>query len=161
MRILITGSRNWSDESVIENAILDLNNWYPLDWDETVIVHGAAPGADALARRFAVKADLTQDPHPADWGRYGKAAGPKRNQEMVDLGADVVLSFMEPESKGTRHCTAQALKAGLPVKIILKVEDSKDPEKWTYEHYSFNGAMPADKTLTEEQTKELLHPYYN
>lgn len=121
MRILITGSRDWPMEyegrEVIRNAILDLANEYPIDWDEVTIVHGHCPtGADAIANSIGKMYGLKVERHPADWERFGKYAGPKRNKEMVDLGADVCLAFPIGASRGTRGCMKLAKDAGIPVK---------------------------------------------
>lgn len=118
MRILVTGSRDWTDKQAIVDAVMDLNNWYPIDWDEVVIVHGACPtGADKIADDFAEAYGLQVERHAANWSLHGKAAGPKRNQKMVDLGADIVLAFPKGTSKGTRNCIKAAEKAGLRVKV--------------------------------------------
>lgn len=115
MRILITGSRDWNDSQAIAKAIL---NFAPFNWEEVTIVHGDCPtGADAMAQRFAESLEIETERHPANWSLYGRAAGPKRNQKMVDLGADIVLAFMNPGSKGTADCVKRAKKAGLTVRI--------------------------------------------
>lgn len=117
-RILITGSRDWDDRRAIADALLDLNDWYPIDWDEVVIVHGDCPtGADKLADDWAKSYDIKRERHPANWGLHGKAAGPLRNKKMVDLGADLVLAFPKGKSKGTRNCIKLAEEAGLTVKV--------------------------------------------
>lgn len=117
-RILITGSRDWSDPNVIVQALLDVSNWQPNVWNDVVIVHGACPtGADAMAQAIANEYDFKVEAHPADWKKYGRAAGPYRNQKMVDLGADIVLAFKNPGSRGTQDCINRAIKAGLEVKI--------------------------------------------
>jgi hypothetical protein len=118
MRILITGSRNWPDDGTVEQAILDVKNWFYFDWEDVVIVHGDCPtGADAIADEFATEYDIKVERHPADWKKHGRAAGPIRNQEMVDLGADICLAFPLPDSRGTIHCMKAAKKAGIPVKL--------------------------------------------
>lgn len=117
-RILVTGSRDWADHHVVDAAILDLCNWYPIDWDEVVIVHGNCPtGADKMADEFALDTGISVERHSADWKKYGRAAGPKRNQQMVDAGADIVLAFKNPGSRGTQDCINRATKAGLIVKV--------------------------------------------
>lgn len=117
-RILITGSRDWTDTRAIADALLDLNDWYPIDWDEVVIVHGHCPtGADHIADVFASSYNIRVERHPANWGLHGKAAGPLRNKKMVDLGADIVLAFPKGKSKGTRGCIKLAEEAGLTVKV--------------------------------------------
>lgn len=113
-RILITGSRDWTDLTIIQNAItvhtLGKSKW------RTTIVHGACPtGADYLAAKFALDKGLNVEAYPADWDKYGRAAGPMRNQRMVDLGADICLAFPLGESRGTRHCMKAAEKAGIKV----------------------------------------------
>ncbi len=113
MRILVTGSRDWTDESLLRWAISS-----HLDGDD-VIVHGDCPtGADAMAQEFADMTGLATERHKAQWSKYGRAAGPYRNQKMVDLGADVVLAFKNPGSRGTQDCINRATKARLPFKVF-------------------------------------------
>jgi hypothetical protein len=125
-RILITGSREWTDRETIYLAIF---NWVKENCttpEEIVIVHGdASRGADRLARDIARSVPwLTEEAHPAEWETYGKGAGFIRNQDMVDLGADVALAFLRGPSRGTRHCAGQAEKAGIPV--IRYVDNEED-----------------------------------
>lgn len=124
MRVLITGSRDWTDIGTLHAA---LNNTYGTwkenssDDPEFVVVHGAARGADTMADEWAhnlgcVESRVTREPYPADWERYGRAAGHKRNQEMLDTSIDLVLAFPLGRSPGTRGCVRLAKKAGIPVK---------------------------------------------
>lgn len=111
MRILVTGSREWSNGATIAYALARA-----AQEGDLVIVHGDCPtGADRIASEWADLHGVSQEPHPADWEAHGKAAGPKRNQEMVDLGADVCLAFPLGESRGTRDCMRRASLAGIPV----------------------------------------------
>lgn len=71
-------------------------------------------GADGLADRAARVLGCDIDVYPADWPRYGKAAGPMRNQQMVDEGKpDVVLAF--PGGRGTADMVRRAKAAGVRV----------------------------------------------
>lgn len=112
MRLLITGSRSWTNRRVIEAAIATAT-WR--DSPNVIVVHGAARGADTLAGEVARERDLLVEEHPADWGRFGKRAGYIRNQEMALLGADVCLAFPLGESKGTRMMMMLAMMEGIPV----------------------------------------------
>lgn len=129
MRILVTGSRYLSDYGLVMRAlsvaIEDLVLLHPDD-KEIIVVHGAAQGADSLAENFVVQSrafmknrgyTLRSEKHPANWSEFGKFAGPKRNQEMVDKGADVCVAFFQTgqPNKGTTHCSSAARKAGIPV----------------------------------------------
>jgi hypothetical protein len=113
-RILITGSRDWTDLAVIRNAILSESIKTS---EQVTVVHGGARGADFLAGRVADELKLDVEVYKADWDTYGKAAGFIRNDKMVKLGADVCLAFIKNNSKGATMCATLADQQGIPVKI--------------------------------------------
>lgn len=126
IRILITGSRVWPHEKAIGAAISSfiVNGLGMLpgidDLCDIVIVHGDCPtGADHFADKWAEDHIIPEggaiERHPANWPRYRRGAGPKRNQHMVDLGANVCLAFPMPGGRGTQDCMRRARKAGIPV----------------------------------------------
>jgi SLOG family YspA-like protein len=118
-RILVTGSRTWSDILRMTDELRDEVLAARMCGLRPVIVHGACPrGADMIAARWARGYDVTQEPHPADWGSYGKSAGFRRNAEMVTLGADLCLAFIKDNSRGATHCADLAEKAGIPVRRV-------------------------------------------
>jgi hypothetical protein len=101
VRILLTGSRDWDDEAPIRAALVQLAAATP---GPHVLVHGACPtGGDAVADRIAADLGLAVERHPADWARYGKAAGYRRNADMVAAGADVCQAFIRDASPGRVH----------------------------------------------------------
>jgi hypothetical protein len=116
-RIIVTGSRDHDDRDLIWDA-LALARW---ELGPLTVVHGAAPGADRLAVewvRHHRHLDCIDEPHPAQWQRLGRAAGPIRNQQMVDAGAVLVLGFPLGRSVGTRDCMARATRALIEVREI-------------------------------------------
>ena len=120
-RVLITGSRKWTDRKTLGSAIdCEIRAAYP---DEVMVIHGWCPsGADKLADEFVAKwpfPGLTVTRYAADWS-LGKHAGFIRNQKMVDLGADVCLAFPTAGSKGTWDCIRRAQAAGIEVKIFAE-----------------------------------------
>jgi hypothetical protein len=118
-RVLITGSRDWSDRACIEEALAPYTVDLPV-----VLVSGNCPsGADRIAEEIWEGWGLAVERHPADWKRHGKAAGPIRNQEMVDLGADVCLAFRKNYSRGTTHCANAATMAGIETIWFTEGED--------------------------------------
>lgn len=115
MRILITGSRDWSDRVAIARAIRQ--EWLDADRPYRVtVIHGGARGADYLAGIYAKSMNFNVEEYKADWS-LGKRAGYIRNQEMVDAGADVCLAFIRNKSKGATMCAELAQQAGIPTKI--------------------------------------------
>ena len=107
-RILVTGSRTWADATTIAAV---LRRWRTPD---AVLVHGGARGADRIAARIWRARGLPTEEHPADWPRHGRAAGPIRNQQMVQAGADVCLAFIQDHSRGATDCATAAEYAGIP-----------------------------------------------
>ena len=116
-RILITGSRDWWQARLLKETIKE---WADLALDgEPVIIHGNCPtGADQMADEYARAMNWGVQRFRADWTGQGLAAGPIRNQLMVDAGADLCLAFPLPGSKGTWDCIRRAQAAGIPTLII-------------------------------------------
>ena len=112
MRILITGSRKWTDISLIWSAMRRQSEKRPED--EVIVVHGEAQDADSIAAYWAERDGWQTEEHLADWQAFGKSAGFIRNSEMVKAGADVCLAFIKNESKGATMCADLAEKAGIP-----------------------------------------------
>lgn len=111
MRVIVCGSRGWSDRDVIVRALAKL----PAN---TLIVHGAGRGADTLAEEAATEIGLATEPHPANWGRFGRSAGPRRNAEMAAAGADLCLAFrLDGPSPGTDDMIRRLRAAGIPVQL--------------------------------------------
>lgn len=117
MRLLVCGSREWTDQELLNEVLDQLAHQYL--WDFT-LVHGAARGADQMAGEWAKARDVPVDAYPAEWDRYGNGAGPIRNKLMLDSGLDLVVAFHDDirRSKGTKHMVGIARQAGVPVKLV-------------------------------------------
>jgi YspA, cpYpsA-related SLOG family len=108
-RILITGSRSWTNITAVRDALK--RHWHK----DAVLISGACPrGADAIAEHIWSRWGGRIERHPAQWSSQGKAAGFIRNAEMVDSGATVCLAFIRSGSHGATHCAALAEAAGIP-----------------------------------------------
>lgn len=120
-RLLITGSRNFGNQgsfdiALMRTALKDARcRLANAGFDRIVLVHGGARGADQLAAAVGKSMGFVLEPHPAQWNVHGKAAGPIRNKEMVNLGADLMLAFPRGTSRGTRGCMQLAAEAGIEV----------------------------------------------
>ena len=111
MRILVTGSRNLKDYTLVRDVLQD--------YDPTFIIEGGATGADYLAYLFRSANEIKGCTYPADWETHGKAAGGIRNQQMLDEGKpDLVLAFPLEYSIGTWDMVRRAEEVGIKVKVI-------------------------------------------
>ncbi len=115
VKILVSGDRNWTDE----NSIREVLNKY--DPQETILIHGAARGADTLAANVAAELGFKKIlPFKADWKQYGRAAGPIRNGQMLTEGKpDIIIAFHSDieASKGTKDMLKRAKKAGITTEL--------------------------------------------
>lgn len=132
VRMIICGSRDWADPAPIRRELLRFN---PLSF----VISGGAKGADMWARNWARELHYSHYDMPADWDKYGKAAGPIRNQQMLDFllarpvvvlkpgdrlyeidqDGFVVLAFHPfiQNSKGTKDMVTRANMAGVRTEV--------------------------------------------
>lgn len=86
-----------------------------------LIISGGAMGVDTIAVELAMEQRIDRVIIPADWKRYGRAAGPMRNQKIAD-DADACLAVVDKpleKSKGTYDCVKKFLKAGKMVYTVV------------------------------------------
>lgn len=110
MKVLVCGSRSWRDGGAIRARLAVLP-------EPVTVIHGGAPGADTLAGQAAAQLGLGIKVFHAEWDRYGKRAGYRRNLAMLDEAPDLVLGFWDGRSRGTKHTLTEARRRGIPVEV--------------------------------------------
>lgn len=119
MRIIVCGGRDFKDRALCYDHI---EHFIGEHADEVIeIVSGHARGADTFAEDYAAANGLRCKVFAAEWDRYGRAAGPIRNRQMMQYASEengAVLAFWDGKSKGTKNMIGQAQKAGMTVKIV-------------------------------------------
>jgi YspA, cpYpsA-related SLOG family len=113
MNVCINGSRTFHD---FNKMLLELAIHLPKSSDLKLIL-GGAKGADTLAHQYAIMYRIPYKIYPADWNKFGKSAGFKRNEEMIDI-SDRLISFWDGESNGTKHTIQYAISKNLSVTVI-------------------------------------------
>lgn len=130
MRVIVTGSRQWTDRDQIFRTLNDTHSRYP--HPRFTIISGGAYGADSAAIQWVNDTPAAElDLHLPNWTRNGHndpAAALRRNQTMVDSGADLCLAFThkchkcrhngEPpvhRTHGAWDCMLRASAAGIHV----------------------------------------------
>lgn len=108
MKILVCGGRAYNNAKHVFETLR------ALDPKPTLLINGGAPGADALAREWAIANNVAVQTFYANWAVYGRAAGPIRNQKMIDDGKpELVIAF--PGHLGTIDMCKRARACGIKV----------------------------------------------
>lgn len=111
MRIVVCGSRSWRDRSAVEAALKRLPRG-------SQVVHGDARGADRMAGSVAERLGHFVARMPAEWTRYGKSAGMRRNEQLLTcVRPDLVIAFWDGSSRGTHNMIDRARRAGVRVRV--------------------------------------------
>lgn len=110
MKVIIAGSRDGVTFRDVIEAIQKSS------FNITEVVSGTARGADRLGEVWAETHDIPIKQFPANWNKYGKSAGYRRNAEMSEY-ADALIAIWDEESKGTKHMIDLAKKKELEVFI--------------------------------------------
>lgn len=112
MIVLVCGGRNFNDKQFIFTC---LDN-YNLIWEIETILNGGATGADMWSSHWAKQNNIPVIEMPAEWKKYGRKAGPLRNQKMLDeYHPELVIVF--EGGKGTKDMITRALDAKLFVEM--------------------------------------------
>lgn len=121
MKVLVCGGRDFEKFHILER-VLDVVH---KDGRISLIIEGGAEGADKLAFDYAYMNLIPSMRFPANWHKYKKAAGPIRNQQMLDEGKpDLVVAFPTKNSQGTWDMIRRAEKAGIKI-IVVKEEEEE------------------------------------
>jgi len=113
MRVLVCGGRSFDDYGLLSAELDRLHAQHGF----TLVIHGAARGADLMAGDWAHNLLLPIRAFRADWKKHGNSAGPIRNKQMLDEGKpQLVIAFKG--GNGTRNMVEQAERAGVKVEKI-------------------------------------------
>lgn len=116
-KLLVCGDRNWIDEKTIKRILKKAKKA-----KFNTIVEGEANGADKLSAKVGEDLGFKIKRYPANWEKYGRAAGPIRNAEMLKKNPDIEMGIAFHDhithSKGTIHMIKLLNKAGILVAII-------------------------------------------
>jgi hypothetical protein len=110
MKVIVCGGRDYNNWEMLFSVLDDFHEL----WTIEELHHGAARGADTMAGEWAERRSIPVVRHPAEWAKYGGAAGPIRNSYMLrDAAPDIVIAFKG--GRGTADMVGKAKHAGVPV----------------------------------------------
>lgn len=115
MKVIVCGGRDLTDMAWVARQMDAIHTTDAIH----TLIQGGATGADRLARRWAYTVGIKVKEYPADWSTHGPAAGPIRNQQMLDAERpDLVVAF--PGGRGTADMVRRAKAAGVRVVEIKR-----------------------------------------
>ena len=113
-RVIVAGGRDFDNYELLKDK---LDKLLSLKASNCTIVSGAARGADNLGEVYAEEKGYLLSKFPAQWDKFGKSAGYRRNEEMAK-NADGLVAFWDGQSRGTKHMIDIAKAQGLAVRVI-------------------------------------------
>jgi hypothetical protein len=111
MKLIIAGSRTVTDYRLLCQVLA------PDKERITQVITGGARGADQLGYRWAWKHAVKHQLFRAEWARFGKSAGVRRNYQMAQAG-DILVALWDGQSAGTRHMMQCMQQLGKPVVVV-------------------------------------------
>lgn len=110
MIVVITGGRRFNDQAFVNRCL----SAFQIDRGITEMVNGMAKeGVDKFCYEWAIRHGIPVRECPADWDAHGEAAGPIRNQQMLDENPDIEVGLVFPGNSGTVDMTRRLRKAGI------------------------------------------------
>lgn len=115
MKLIIAGSRDYTNYAEFEKRLnVILRN---VDKKEILIISGHARGPDKMGERYAIENGIEYLVVKADWDKYGKNAGYRRNKEMAKIASHAVI-FWDGVSNGTKHMIDLTTEYQIKTKVI-------------------------------------------
>ena len=116
-KIIVAGGRSFNNYDLLEQKLdyylsSKINEGYDI-----VIISGTAKGADSLGEKYAINKGYEIERFPANWDKYGKSAGYRRNVDMANA-ADACIVFWDGTSPGSKHMIDIANTKRLALRIV-------------------------------------------
>lgn len=115
-KVIIAGSRGFGNYKLLRETC----NKFLREKRKTcnvIVVSGHARGADLLGEKYAKDEGFDLEIYPAEWKKFGKTAGFRRNEQMSNV-ADALIAFWDGDSHGTKHMIDIMREKNLLVKVV-------------------------------------------
>ena len=115
-KVIIAGSREFNNYNFLKNKIDKILSSKKQEFN-IIIISGTAKGADSLGEKYAKENNYQIERFPADWNKFGRSAGYKRNKQMAE-NSDAAIVFWDGKSKGSKHMIEICQEQKKPFRII-------------------------------------------
>jgi hypothetical protein len=115
IKLAIVGSRNYTNYTQFSTFLQSaLSTWSITPHNLVEIVSGGAQGADLMAEKWAREHKIPIKIFKPDWNKWGKSAGPLRNQQIIEYATHVV-AFPSKDGRGTQDSISRAKRLNHPL----------------------------------------------
>ena len=126
-KVIIAGSRGFSNYKLLREQC----NKFLREKRKTsniIVVSGHARGADFYGEKYAQDEGFDLEIYPAQWDKFGKRAGYRRNEQMAEV-ADALIAFWDGSSRGTKHMIDIMNEKNLLVRVVEYETSNKTQQK--------------------------------
>lgn len=114
--VLVTASRTWPDVPFMERKFIKFHKHF----GPCTLLSGHCHGGDLYAEDICKGLGWDLELHPANWTRYGNAAGYVRNRIMVNRQPNWCLAFIHNKSRGAMGCLELVKKEGIKRRVYWR-----------------------------------------
>lgn len=115
-KVIIAGSRGFSNYKLLREKCNEYLREKRKEYN-IIIISGGARGADTLGEKYAQDEGFSLEVFPANWNKFGKSAGFRRNEQMGEV-ADALIAFWDGKSHGTKHMIEIMENKKLLVRVV-------------------------------------------
>lgn len=115
-KVIIAGSRGFSNYKLLKEKCNEYLREKRKEYN-IIIISGGARGADMLGEKYAQDEGFSLEVFPANWNKFGKSAGFRRNEQMGEV-ADALIAFWDGKSHGTKHMIEIMENKKLLVRVV-------------------------------------------
>lgn len=149
IRLAIVGSRSITDEALVERIF---NVFKFMFGEPKEIISGGAKGPDSFGENWAKKNNIPIKVFKAEWEKYGKSAGFRRNEDII-ANCDVCLAIWDGKSHGTMNDFDWCKKYNKEV-LVFKMNEYKANMFSGFYYVSYEDTKQSEENLFDEQPKE-------
>ena len=113
-KVVIGGCRDYSDYVFFKSHLDEILK----NEKKRLISSGHCSGVDLRGERYAEENGFKVERYLADWEKYGRSAGPRRNKQMAEV-SDYVICFWDKKSRGTASMITFAKSLGKKVNVKI------------------------------------------
>ena len=153
--VAVTGYKDGPDHNTIYRTLDAVRAKYP----DIILLHGGARGVQQIAASWAANRGVQHVPFQPDYQAHGKAAIPRRDEQILKMNPRGVIAFVAPDSKPT-FLHQEAIRRGLnPLVVTAPVAQRQASRHTIVVPTPDSGTAAVDPAIrADKQAEAYLQP---